>query len=55
MGAGMVRGTGVAAVVGVVVHVCAVAGARGYGDNDFKIGLAQRTLAAVLSTATRTA
>jgi xanthine dehydrogenase YagS FAD-binding subunit len=33
----------------------AVAGARGYGDNDFKIGLAQRTLAAVLSAATRTA
>jgi xanthine dehydrogenase YagS FAD-binding subunit len=32
-----------------------VAGARGYSDNDFKIGLAQRTLAAVLSAATRAA
>jgi xanthine dehydrogenase YagS FAD-binding subunit len=33
----------------------ALAGARGRGDNDFKIGLAQRTLAAVLSAATRAA
>jgi xanthine dehydrogenase YagS FAD-binding subunit len=32
-----------------------VAGARGHGDNDFKIGLAQRTVAAVLSAATRAA
>src|ERR1700678_3312460 len=32
-----------------------VSGARGYGDNDFKIGLAQRTLVAVLSAATRAA
>ena len=32
-----------------------VSGARGYGDNDFKVGLAQRTLAAVLSAATRAA
>jgi len=32
-----------------------VAGAHGWGDNDFKIGLAQRTVAAVLSAATRAA
>jgi xanthine dehydrogenase YagS FAD-binding subunit len=33
----------------------ALAGARGYGHNDFKIPLAQRTLGAVLAAATRTA
>ena len=33
----------------------ALAGARGYGHNDFKIPLAQRTLAAVLAVATSTA
>ena len=33
----------------------ALAGARGYGHNDFKIPLAQRTLKAVLAAATRTA
>jgi xanthine dehydrogenase YagS FAD-binding subunit len=33
----------------------ALAGARGYGDNDFKIPLAERTLAAVLAAATHTA
>lgn len=32
-----------------------VEGARGYGDNDFKIPLAKRTLNAVLAAATRTA
>ena len=34
MGAGMVRGTGVAAVVGVVVLVCAVAGASASGGKS---------------------
>jgi xanthine dehydrogenase YagS FAD-binding subunit len=32
-----------------------LAGARGYGDNDFKIALAQRTLSAVLAAATQKA
>jgi xanthine dehydrogenase YagS FAD-binding subunit len=32
-----------------------VSGARGYGNNDFKIGLVQRTLNAVLAAATHTA
>ncbi|MDQ0391047.1 FAD binding domain-containing protein [Labrys monachus] len=32
-----------------------LSGARGHGDNDFKIPLARRTLGAVLSTATHTA
>jgi xanthine dehydrogenase YagS FAD-binding subunit len=31
----------------------ALAGARGYGDNDFKIALARRTLSAVLAAATQ--
>jgi xanthine dehydrogenase YagS FAD-binding subunit len=32
-----------------------LAGARGYGHNDFKIPLVKRTLNAVLTTATRQA